>query len=125
MLRCIAGFERYDGEIYINGQKSETPGTDRIMVFQDFNQLFPWKTVEKNTHYGSFNRVTTFQVIGIGDCIGYDQTTDLEHYMMTTDFELKQVDGEGRSFGCNQELELPSREDCLKVKEELIRDEKS
>lgn len=80
---------------------------------------------QKNTHYGSFNRVTTFQVIGIGDCIGYDQTTDLEHYMMTTDFELKQVDGEGRSFGCNQELELPSREDCLKVKEELIRDEKS
>lgn len=80
---------------------------------------------KNNKHYGSFNRVTTFQVIGIGDCIGYDQTTDLEHYMMTTDFELKQVDGEGHSFGCSRELELPSREDCLKVKEELIRDEKS
>lgn len=51
LLRCIAGFEQYDGEIYINGQKSESPGTDRIMVFQDFNQLFPWKTVEKNIQY--------------------------------------------------------------------------
>ena len=27
------------------------PGTDRIMVFQDFNQLFPWKTVKKNIQY--------------------------------------------------------------------------
>ena len=43
LLRCIAGFEQYDGEIYINGQKSESPGTDRIMVFQDFNQLFRGK----------------------------------------------------------------------------------
>ena len=51
LLRCIAGFEAYDGEIYINGKKSITPGTDRIMVFQDFNQLFPWKTVEKNIQY--------------------------------------------------------------------------
>lgn len=51
LLRCIAGFEAYSGDIYINGKKSVAPGTDRIMVFQDFNQLFPWKTVEKNIQY--------------------------------------------------------------------------
>ncbi len=51
LLRCIAGFEEYDGNIYINGIKNGKPGTDRIMVFQDFNQLFPWKTVEKNIQY--------------------------------------------------------------------------
>lgn len=39
---------------------------------------------------------------------------------MTTDFELKQTDGEGHRFGCGREDELPSREDCLKVKDELI-----
>jgi NitT/TauT family transport system ATP-binding protein len=51
LLRCIAGFEKYEGSIYVNGEERRTPGTDRIMVFQDFNQLFPWKTVEKNIQY--------------------------------------------------------------------------
>ncbi len=51
LLRCIAGFEKYEGEILVNGKKRANPGTDRIMVFQDFNQLFPWKTVEKNIQY--------------------------------------------------------------------------
>lgn len=52
LLRCIAGFEDYTGSILINGKVASTPGPDRIMVFQDFNQLFPWKTVEKNIQYG-------------------------------------------------------------------------
>lgn len=51
LLRCIAGFEKYQGEILVNGQVKERPGVDRVMVFQDFNQLFPWKTVEKNIQY--------------------------------------------------------------------------
>lgn len=51
LLRCIAGFESYEGEILVNGQKITEPGTDRIMVFQDFNQLFPWRTVEGNIQY--------------------------------------------------------------------------
>ena len=51
LLRCIAGFEKCQGEILVNGQQKTEPGIDRIMVFQDFNQLFPWKTVEKNIQY--------------------------------------------------------------------------
>lgn len=51
LLRCIAGFEKYQGEILVNGQVKDLPGVDRVMVFQDFNQLFPWKTVEKNIQY--------------------------------------------------------------------------
>lgn len=51
LLRCIAGFEKYDGEITVDGKIKNEAGTDRIMVFQDFNQLFPWKTVEKNIQY--------------------------------------------------------------------------
>ena len=50
LLRCIAGFESYDGIINVNGEKRVDPGIDRVMVFQDFNQLFPWKTVEQNIH---------------------------------------------------------------------------
>ena len=51
LLRCIAGFEKYQGEILVNGEPKSKPGIDRIMVFQDFNQLFPWKTVEHNIQY--------------------------------------------------------------------------
>ena len=47
-LRCIGwSFETFDGTVKVNGKEVSEPGTDRIMVFQDFNQLLPWKTVEK------------------------------------------------------------------------------
>ncbi|MDL2205991.1 ABC transporter ATP-binding protein [Eubacteriales bacterium OttesenSCG-928-N13] len=48
LLRCIASFENYQGEILVDGQVVSKPGSDRIVVFQDFNQLFPWKTVARN-----------------------------------------------------------------------------
>lgn len=51
LLRCIAGFEKYEGKIVCNGKVANKPSTDRIMVFQDYNQLFPWKTIEKNIWY--------------------------------------------------------------------------
>ena len=51
LIRCIAGFEDYEGDILVDGEKVTKPGIDRIMVFQDFNQLFPWKTVQKNIEY--------------------------------------------------------------------------
>lgn len=51
LLRCIAGFEDFEGTVEVDGQVKTAPGIDRIMVFQDFNQLFPWKTVEKNIQY--------------------------------------------------------------------------
>ncbi len=50
-LRCVAGFENYSGQILMDGEPITGPGMDRIMVFQDFNQLFPWKTVEKNIQH--------------------------------------------------------------------------
>ncbi len=51
LLRCIAGFENYSGSVFVDDKKVYSPGTDRIMVFQDFNQLFSWKTVEDNIKY--------------------------------------------------------------------------
>jgi len=51
LLRCIAGFEGFEGSIKVNGKETVEPDTERIMVFQDFNQLFPWLTVEKNIQY--------------------------------------------------------------------------
>ncbi len=51
LLRCIAGFEDYEGTIECNGKIVKKASSERFMVFQDYNQLFPWKTVEKNIQY--------------------------------------------------------------------------
>lgn len=51
LLRCIAGFEKFQGTIKVNGKIVTKPNMDRILVFQDFNQLFPWKTVLENVCY--------------------------------------------------------------------------
>ena len=51
LIRCIAGFESYEGDVLVEGTRVEEPGIDRIMVFQNFDQLFPWKTVKKNIQY--------------------------------------------------------------------------
>ena len=51
LIRCIAGFEDYEGEILVEGKAVSQPGIDRMMIFQTFEQLFPWKTVKKNIQY--------------------------------------------------------------------------
>lgn len=49
LLRCLAGFETpTSGEIVVAGKKVTGPGRDRMMVFQDLGQLFPWRTVLGN-----------------------------------------------------------------------------
>lgn len=52
LLRCMGGFLKPDaGEVLLSGKKVEEPGTECMMVFQDFNQLFPWMTLKKNLTY--------------------------------------------------------------------------
>ena len=51
LIRCIAGFEDYEGDVLVEGQKVKEPGIDRMMIFQTFEQLFPWKTVKNNITY--------------------------------------------------------------------------
>ncbi|MCI7302415.1 MAG: ABC transporter ATP-binding protein [Clostridiales Family XIII bacterium] len=79
LIRCIAGFEDYEGVIKVDGKEVRKPGIDRIMVFQDFNQLFPWKTVRKNIQYPlkingitdkeELNRITRehLELVGLSD----------------------------------------------------------
>jgi len=52
LLRCIAGFEApTSGSILMNRKPANKPGKDRMVVFQSFDQLFPWMTVLKNITY--------------------------------------------------------------------------
>ncbi len=63
LIRCISGIENPDsGDIRVNGTPISGIGPDRLMVFQDFNQLFPWKTVLQNIVYPlKLNRVGASQ----------------------------------------------------------------
>jgi NitT/TauT family transport system ATP-binding protein len=52
LLKGIAGFMHpVEGEIRLNGARVERPGPDRMMVFQEFDQLLPWKTVRQNVMF--------------------------------------------------------------------------
>ncbi|BAN24889.1 ABC transporter ATP-binding protein [Caballeronia insecticola] len=49
LLKAVAGFiEPVAGSIEIGGERVRGPGADRIVVFQEFDQLPPWKTVVQN-----------------------------------------------------------------------------
>ena len=49
LLKAVAGFvQPTSGSISLDGQLVHGPGPDRIVVFQEFDQLPPWKTVLQN-----------------------------------------------------------------------------
>jgi NitT/TauT family transport system ATP-binding protein len=48
----VAGFEKATaGDVICNGVKALKPDMKRAYIFQDMNQLFPWKTVKENIMY--------------------------------------------------------------------------
>lgn len=49
LLKAIGGFMApIEGDIFLRGRKVVKPGPDRMMVFQEFEQLMPWKTALGN-----------------------------------------------------------------------------
>ena len=53
MLNLVAGFlAPTAGEILIGGKRVTGKGFDRGIVFQDFAQLFPWRTARRNVEFG-------------------------------------------------------------------------
>jgi NitT/TauT family transport system ATP-binding protein len=49
LLKAVGGFmPPVEGSIRIRGHEVDRPGPDRMMVFQEFEQLMPWKTVFQN-----------------------------------------------------------------------------
>ncbi|MFT3720542.1 ABC transporter ATP-binding protein [Pseudorhodoferax sp.] len=52
LLKAVAGFiAPVEGEIRLDGRRVAAPGPDRIVVFQEFDQLPPWKTVRENVMF--------------------------------------------------------------------------
>jgi NitT/TauT family transport system ATP-binding protein len=52
ILKAAAGFlEPVSGAVNVRGRPVYGPGPDRIVVFQEFDQLLPWKTVIDNVAF--------------------------------------------------------------------------
>ena len=53
LLNLVAGFlAPTKGEVLIRGKAVTGKGFDRGVVFQDFAQLFPWRTAQRNVEFG-------------------------------------------------------------------------
>ncbi|MCC6778773.1 MAG: ABC transporter ATP-binding protein [Hyphomicrobiales bacterium] len=49
LLKAVGGYMApTEGTIRLKGQPIRAPGADRVFVFQEFDQLLPWKTVKQN-----------------------------------------------------------------------------
>ena len=49
LLKSVGGFiAPIAGSVQLNGAVITKPGPDRMFVFQEFDQLLPWKTVKEN-----------------------------------------------------------------------------
>jgi NitT/TauT family transport system ATP-binding protein len=52
LLKALGGFlQPWGGTITFDGRTRLEPGPDRAVVFQEFDQLFPWRTVADNVAY--------------------------------------------------------------------------
>jgi sulfonate transport system ATP-binding protein len=52
LLKAVGGYlTPTEGEITLKGERITKPGPDRMMVFQEFDQLLPWKTVLENVTF--------------------------------------------------------------------------
>ncbi len=56
LLKGVAGYLKpVEGEMRLKGRVITEPGPDRVMVFQEFDQLLPWKTVKQNITFALLN----------------------------------------------------------------------
>jgi NitT/TauT family transport system ATP-binding protein len=52
LLKAVGGFvQPTAGGLLLRGRRIVRPGPDRIVVFQEFDQLAPWKTVKQNVMF--------------------------------------------------------------------------
>ena len=52
LLKAVGGYMKpSEGKMRISGREISEPGADRMMIFQEFDQLLPWKTVLENVMF--------------------------------------------------------------------------
>src|SRR6202171_342031 len=52
LLKAVGGYMApTEGTMKLKGVPIRDPGADRVFVFQEFDQLLPWKTVKQNVTF--------------------------------------------------------------------------
>jgi NitT/TauT family transport system ATP-binding protein len=52
LLKAVGGYMApTEGSVKLKGRPISAPGADRVFVFQEFDQLLPWKTVKQNVTF--------------------------------------------------------------------------
>jgi len=88
LIRIIAGLEaQTSGNILLDSQPIEKPGSDRGMVFQSYT-LFPWLTIKKNVMFGLMmskinRRKATAEAMEWLELVGLSEFADLYPHQLS------------------------------------------
>ncbi len=85
LLKSVAGYlHPVEGEMRLKGNVVRDPGPDRVMVFQEFDQLLPWKTVKENITFALMNGGKTKSAAEANDiAMEYIQKVKLDRFENT------------------------------------------
>ncbi|MEW6257378.1 MAG: ABC transporter ATP-binding protein [Pseudomonadota bacterium] len=73
LLKAVGGYIKpVEGAIALAGRTISRPGPDRVLVFQEFDQLLPWKTVRQNV---------LFALTSSGRLRGREAVERADHYI--------------------------------------------
>ncbi|BBK42541.1 sulfonate ABC transporter ATP-binding lipoprotein [Allostella vacuolata] len=73
LLKAVGGYiQPVEGSIRLQGRPIVRPGPDRVLVFQEFDQLLPWKTVKDNV---------LFALTASGRLKGREAAERADHYI--------------------------------------------
>jgi NitT/TauT family transport system ATP-binding protein len=110
LLKAVAGhLKPVSGSILLDEREIDGPGPDRIMVFQEFDQLFPWKTVKENVIFALIASGKTKRPEAEDQALYYLRKVNLEQFVNAYPHTL--------SGGMKQRVAIAR---CLAMKPEII-----